>query len=160
MGTYCTRASIPRHPAKLGEILEVRRLSPFDRYDVALFGDNQEIACIPHQGCRLELVATVETSHRQVDLLLPGHVLRYRRSFLFGDRLELPNGTKIGLEALVGFKLQLAPTVTAPPPVEERIVDANRSEERDLNRALEPNEHAGHARVRARRLNLARFLRM
>ena len=34
-------------------------------YDEALiFGDGQEIACIPHTGCRLEIVATPWNSER------------------------------------------------------------------------------------------------
>jgi hypothetical protein len=121
MGEYCTRVHIRRHPAKVGEILEVRRYSSY-YYDVALFGDDREIACIPHQGCRLEIVATAETAHPQANLLLPGHVIRYRWSFFFGDRLELPGGRKVGLASLVGFKMQLLPPVTTAPPVEEAIV--------------------------------------
>ncbi len=40
MGVYCTEAQIPRHPAKMGEIMEVRRVN----YSGAvLFGDKQEI---------------------------------------------------------------------------------------------------------------------
>jgi hypothetical protein len=86
-----------------------------------LIGDKKEIACIPHKGCRLEIAATAATSHRDVNLLLPGHVIRYKRSFLFGDRFELPSGAKAGLEDLLGFKLQLAPSTTPPPPTEEVI---------------------------------------
>ena len=48
MGAYCTLDSIRRHPAGLGEIMEVRRLSTY--YDAAVFGDGNEIACIPHKG--------------------------------------------------------------------------------------------------------------
>jgi len=87
-----------------------------------LIGDKKEVACIPHKGCRLEIAATAATSHRDVNLLVPGHVIRYKRSFLFGDRFELPSGTKVGLEDLLGFKLQLAPSTTPPPPIEEVIV--------------------------------------
>ena len=68
-----------------------------------LIGDKKEIACIPHKGCRLEIAATATTSHRDVNLLVPGHVIRYKRSFLFGDRFELPSGTKVGLGDLLGF---------------------------------------------------------
>ena len=58
MGAYCTLDSIRRHPAGLGEIMEVRRLSTY--YDAAMFGDRGEIACIPHKGCLLEIVAAGE----------------------------------------------------------------------------------------------------
>ncbi len=115
MGAYCTLDYIRRHPAKMGEILEVRRSYP-DYHYVAVFGDNKEIACIPHRGCSLEIVAVPGTSHGEVNLLLPGQVLRYTRSFFFGDRLELPSGKKVGFDQLVGFKLQLAPRMAAAPP--------------------------------------------
>jgi len=59
-------------------------------------------------------VATAPTSHREVNFLLPGQVIRYTRSFFFVDRFELPSGTKVGLWHLVGFKLQLAPSMLAP----------------------------------------------
>jgi len=120
MGAYCTLDSIRRHPARLGEILEVRRL--FTYYDAAVFGDRDEIACIPHKGCLLEIVAAGEAAHPEVNRLLPGHVIRYTRSFFFGDRFELPSGTRVRLAQLVGFKLQLAPPRTAPLPEEEAIV--------------------------------------
>jgi len=120
MGAYCTLDYTRRHPAKMGEIMEVRRFHPYYHY-VAVFGDNKEIACIPHRGCSLEIVAVPETSHGAVNLLLPGQVLRYTRSFFFGDRLELPSGKKVGFDQLVGFKLQLAPRMTAAPPDEETI---------------------------------------
>jgi len=92
-----------------------------DYYGAVLFGDKHEIACIPHKGCRLEIVGTAVTSHRAVNLLLPGHVIRYTRSFLFGDRFELSSGATVGLWHLVGFKLQLALSTTPPPPAEEVI---------------------------------------
>jgi hypothetical protein len=120
MGAYCTLDYTRRHPAKMGEILEVRRFHPYYHY-VAVFGDNKEIACIPHRGCSLEIVAVPGTSHGAVNLLLPGQVLRYTRSFFFGDRLELPSGKKVGFDQLVGFKLQLAPRMAAAPPDEETI---------------------------------------
>jgi hypothetical protein len=120
MGAYCTLDSIRRHPARLEEIMEVRRL--FTYYDAAMFGDRDEIACIPHKGCLLEIVAAGEAAHPEVNRLLPGHVIRYTRSFFFGDRFELPSGTRVGLAQLVGFKLQLAPPRNAPLPEEEAIV--------------------------------------
>jgi hypothetical protein len=119
MGAYCTFAYIRRHRATLGEIMEVRRLSP---YDVAVFGDRDEIACIPHEGCLLEIAAAGKAAHPEVNRLLPGQVIRYTRSFFFGDRFELPSGKKVGLAQLVGFKLQLAPPRTAPLPEEDAIV--------------------------------------
>src|SRR4029453_629139 len=120
MGVYCTLDYIRRHPAGVGEIMEVRRVSPY--YDAAMFGDRGEIACIPHKGCLLEIVAASEATHPEVNRLLPGHVIRYTRSFFFGDRFELSSGRRVGLRELVSFKLQLAPPRTAPLPEEAAIV--------------------------------------
>jgi hypothetical protein len=128
MGAYCRLVYTRRHAARMGEIMEVRRPHP---YDVAVFGDNEEIACIPHRGCRLEIVAAAETQHREVNLLLPGHVIRYTRSFFFGDRLELPSGKKVGLDQLVGFKLQLARPMAAAPSEEEILGKNVRAPEAD-----------------------------
>jgi hypothetical protein len=119
MGAYCTLVYIRRHAAKMGEIMEVRRIDPYQY--VAVFGDNDELACIPHRGCRLEIVATPETAHGELNLLLPGQVIRYTRSFFFGDRLELPSGKKVGLDQLVGFKLQLAPPRTSVSREEQTV---------------------------------------
>jgi len=120
VGAYCTLDHVRRHPARFGEIMEVRRVSPY--YEAAVFGDRDEIACIPHKGCLLEIVAAREAKHPEVNQLLPGQVIRYARSFFFGDRLELPRGTRVSLAQLVGFKLQLAPHRTAPPPEEDGIL--------------------------------------
>jgi hypothetical protein len=98
----------------MGEIMEVRQPYPYDY--VAVFGDNEEIACIPHRGCWLEIVAAPETSHREVNLLLPGQVIRYTRSLFFGERLELPNGKKVGLDQLVGFKFAAGATYDCCAP--------------------------------------------
>lgn len=125
MGAYCTRALIPRHTAKVDEIMEVLWS---DYHGAALFGDRREIACIPHKGCRLEIVATAETTHHGVNLLLPGQVLRYKRSLFILDRLELPSGTKVGLWYFVGFKLRLSPNVPLPPPTEDIVVEQGRGE--------------------------------
>ena len=119
MGAYCVLAPLPHHSATVGEILEVLWS---DYYGAALFGDAQEVACIPHTGCRLEIIATAETTHRGVNLLLPGQVLGYRYSWFLPDRLTLPSGAKVWLGHFVGFKLQLAPNVTCPPPREEDLV--------------------------------------
>ena len=120
MGVYCTLDYIRRHPAGVGEIMEVRRVSTY--YDAAIFGDRGEIACIPHKGCLLEIVAAGEAKQPEVNRLLPGQVIRYTRSFFFGDRFELPSGTRVGLTELVGFKLQLAPPRIAPLPEEDAII--------------------------------------
>jgi hypothetical protein len=63
-----------------------------------------QIARIPHNGCRLEIVATATTAHHGVSLLLPGQILRYKRSLFILDRLELPSGTEVGLGHFVDFK--------------------------------------------------------
>jgi hypothetical protein len=120
MGAYCLRALIPVHAARAGEIMQVLWS---DYYGAVVFGEGGEIACIPHTGCRLEVVATAPTSHREVDLVLPGQVIRYKRSFLFGDRVELPSGTKVGLWHLMGFKLQLVRYPMRPVPVEDDLVE-------------------------------------
>jgi hypothetical protein len=125
MGAYCKLDYTRRHAARMGEIMDVRRSSPYDY--AAVFGDNEELACIPHRGCRLEIVAAPETSHREVNLLLPGQVIGYTRSFFFGDRFELPSGKKVGLDQLVGFKLQLAPPTTATPPRNETVAKTVRA---------------------------------
>ena len=118
MGAYCLLESVPSHRASVGEILEVRWL---DYYGAVIFGDSNEIACIPHEGCRLEITATAPSPHRKVELLLPGQVIRYTHSFFLGDRFALPNGRKVNLRHLVGFKLQLASS-PAPPPLEDVVV--------------------------------------
>jgi hypothetical protein len=109
----------------VGEIMEVRW---FDYHGAIIFGDREEIACIPHAGCRLEIVATPPSSPRKVNLLLPGQVIRYTHSFFRGDRFELPGGTKVSLRHLVGFKLQLASSVALPP--REDVVVRRRPMER------------------------------
>ena len=91
MGAYCVRTLIRRHTAQLGEIMAVLWSG---YYGAAIFGDGQEIACIPNNGCWLEIVGAGETSHRKVNRLLPGQVIRYTRSVLLGDRFELPGGRR------------------------------------------------------------------
>jgi hypothetical protein len=112
MGAYCLLDSIASHQARVGEIMEVIW---FDYHGPVILGDRKEIACIPHTGCRLEIVATPPRPHPKVDLLLPGQVIRYRHSFFRGDRFELPDGSRVGLRPLVGFKLQLASSVALSP---------------------------------------------
>ena len=119
MGAYCFLDSIASHLARAGEILEVVW---FDHHGPVIFGDRREIACIPHAGCRLEIVAAPPSPHPKVDLLLPGQVLSYRHSLLLPDRLTLPSGAKAWLGHFVGFKLQLAANVTSPPPREEDLI--------------------------------------
>jgi hypothetical protein len=125
MGAYCLLGLIPFHTARVGEIMEVLRS---DYYGAVIFGDRQEIACIPHMGCRLEIVATPPISQRKVTFLLPGQVIRYKRSFFLGDRFELPSGTKVSLRHLEGFKLQLASSLVVLP-VEDAVVGKRRRSE-------------------------------
>jgi len=89
MGAYCVLESTPSHRASVGEILEVRW---FDYHGAVIFGDRNEIACVPHEGCRLEITAIPPSTHRKVVFLLPGQVIRYMYSFFLGDRFVLPNG--------------------------------------------------------------------
>ena len=112
MGAYCLLESVPSHRASVGEILEVHW---FDYYGAVVFGERNEIACIPHDGCRLEITATAPSPHCQAELLLPGQVIRYMHSFFLGDRFVLPNGRKAKLQHLVGFKLQLASRPVSAP---------------------------------------------
>ena len=123
MGAYRRWVPVPHHTAKVDEIMEDLWS---DYYGAALFGDEREIACLPHKGCRLEIVATAESSHDEVNLILPGHVVRYKGSFCFLDRFELPSGTIVGLWHLIGFKLRLAPDTIAPVPSEDAILDRAR----------------------------------
>jgi hypothetical protein len=125
MGVYCTRSVISRHTAKVDEILEVLWS---DYHGAVTFGDGRQIACLPHNDCRLEIVETAKTAHHEVSLLLPRQVLRYKRSLLFLDRLELPNGTKVGLWHFVGFKLRLSPNVTLPMLTEDIVVKQARGD--------------------------------
>jgi len=90
-----------------------------DYYGAALVGAEGEIACLPHKGCRLEVVATAESSHREVNLILPGQVIRYKGSLCFLDRFELPSGTTVGLWHLVGFKVRLVSGAITSVPSED-----------------------------------------
>lgn len=121
MGTYWV--PLPRHIAKVDEIMEVRWS---DYYGAALFGDHAEIACLSHKGCRLEILTTAESSHHEVNGVLPGQVVGYKGSFCFLDRFELPSGTAVGLWRLVGFKLRLLPEAIVPAPSENAILNRNR----------------------------------
>jgi hypothetical protein len=102
---------LPRHIAKVDEIMEVRWS---DYYGATLFGEGAEIACLPHRGCRLEILAAAGSADHEVNRVLPGQVVRYKRSFCFLDRLELPSGTTVGLWRLVGFRLRLVSDTIAP----------------------------------------------
>jgi hypothetical protein len=79
----------------------------------------------------LEIVAVGDTTHREVNRLLPGQVIRYTPSFFFG-RFMLPSGKKVRLSQLVGFKLQLVPPRTAPLPEEDAIVERAMRKEREV----------------------------
>ncbi len=142
MGAYCLRALLPSHTAVVGEIMQVLWS---DYYGAVIFGDRREIVCIPHKGCRLEIVATADATHPLVNLLLPGHVIRYTRSFFFRDRFELPSGVTVGLHELVGFKLQFAPSPAPVPPAEELIVERVRQGEDGAGRSdlLVPSPNDG-----------------
>jgi len=126
MGAYC-RVPLPRHVAADGEALEVLWS---DYYGAALFGDRREIACVPHTGCRLEIVATAPSGNPEVTRLLPGQVLPYRRTFFLLDQLVLPSGRRANLGHFVGFNLRLSPAVTPQPPCEEFVVDRARETQR------------------------------
>jgi len=68
MGAYCVRTLIRRHTAQVGELMAVLWS---DYYGAAIFGDGQEIACIPHNGCWLEIVGTAENGSCQVKSFAP-----------------------------------------------------------------------------------------
>ena len=121
MRAYWRWVPLPRHLANVDEIMDVLWS---DYYGAALLGEAGEVADLPHKGCRLEVVATAESSHRRgVNLVLPGEIIHYKGSFCFLDRFELPSGTTVGLWHLVGFKLRLAPDTIAPVPSEDAILD-------------------------------------
>jgi len=91
MGAYRRWVPVPHHTAKVDEIMEDLWS---DYYGAALFGDEREIACLPHKGCRLEIVATAESSHDEVNLILPGHVVRHSRRYEpYGS--ESPRGSML-----------------------------------------------------------------
>lgn len=162
-------AEQPTHDAQEGEVITVRKLP---NGGTAMYGRNNEVACIRKNGCRLETLAAAATSHPAVNRLLPGETVSFRKRraetpwwqqkpakfelfntigrtlliaaavcqlppppfFIVGllllipstvllhkgsrDWFELPDGSIVGLEALVGFKFQLLPAVATPPPVE------------------------------------------
>ncbi len=81
MGTCWTWIPLVRHAAGVDEIMKVLWS---DYYGAALFGDEEELVCLPHKGCRLEIVATAESSHREVNLILPGQVIRYNEQCQLG----------------------------------------------------------------------------
>ncbi len=118
MGAYC-RVPVPRHIAAEGETLKVLWS---DYYGAALFGERREIACVPHGGCRLEIVATATTRHREGQQLLPGQGVQYKRTFWFFDQLVLPSGRSASLWHFVGFTFRLAPAMTPTLPIEEHVV--------------------------------------
>ena len=128
MGAYC-RVPLPRHFATEGETLQVLWS---DYYGAALFGDRREIACVPHRGCRLEIVATAATGHREVQRLLPGQVLHYARVFWLFDRLVLPSGRTADLGHFVGFTFRLTPATIPPLPIEELVVRRARAAQREM----------------------------
>ncbi len=114
---------LPWHTAQAGEIVHVLWS---DYYGAAMFGDDDEIARLPYKRCRLEIVATAASSHREVNFILPGQVVHYKGSFCFRERFELPSGTSVGLWHLVGFKLRLTPDAIGSVPSEDEILDRAR----------------------------------
>ncbi len=145
MGAYCLLEKIPSHTVSVGEIMEVRWS---DYHGAIIFGDREEVACIPHAGCRLEIVTTPPSSHRKVNLLLPGQVIRYTHSFFLGDRFELPGGTKVSLRYLVGFKLQLASSLAIP--VVEDVVGGRRPRSEPERVLLRPTSRVPMAAAQTR----------
>src|SRR5262245_32653853 len=113
-----------RHVAKIDEILHVLWS---DYYGAALFGDDVEVASLPHTRCRLEVVGDAESSHRDPNGLLPGQVIRYKGRRCFVDRFELPGGTTVALWCLVGFTLRILSDTVVPVPSEESVLDSVRS---------------------------------
>src|SRR2546428_5271587 len=109
MGAYCLLGVIPSHTVSIGEIMEVLWS---DYHGAIIFGDREEVACIPHAGCRLEIVAT------------PPPALTARSTFSCRDRSSdtrtrsssaIGSSCRVSLRHLVGFKLQLASSVALPP---------------------------------------------
>jgi hypothetical protein len=123
MGAYRRWVPISHHTVKVDEVMKVLWS---DYYGAALFGDENEIACLPHKGCRLEIVAAAESSHHEANLILPGQVVRYQGSFILLGRFEFPSGIIVGLWHLIGFKLRLARDTIGPVPSEDAILDRAR----------------------------------
>ena len=126
---------LPEHTAQFDEIMGVLWS---DYYGAVLFGDEGAIARLPHKGCRLEVVATAASSHHEVNLVLPGQVIRYKGSFCFLDRFELPSGTTVGLWNLVIFTVRLVSDAITPVP----------SEDAGTNLALRAPRQSGDERSR------------
>lgn len=121
--TNCQRRR--HHKAGVGEIMTVTGVEDLVA-PMVLIGDKDEVACIPHQGCKLEIQATAKSSHPEADRLLPGQVISYIQVrlgwFVRRDLFLLPTAREVQLSQLAGFKLTLLPDVSAPPPAEEEIL--------------------------------------
>ena len=111
------------HKARVGE--EVRVASDgFGR--MMLMGDQTEVACIPHQGCRLEVLEVAPSRNPEVQQLLPLDAITYIQvrhlRVLKRDLFLLPSGREVKLKDLEGFKLKLMPPEISRPPREEDIL--------------------------------------
>ena len=131
MGAYCLLGSIPSHTVSVREIMEVRW---FDYHGPIIFGDREEIACIPHAGCRLEIVATPPSSPRKVNLLLPGQVIRYTHSFFLGDRFELPGEPSAPCRVQTAARVKRGPSAPGGRRRPEEADGASRNASRRLPR--------------------------
>ena len=111
------------HDARVGEEMLVTG----NAYgQMTLRGDRNEVACIPHRGCRLETVKVAPSINPEVKRLLPLEVItfiqvRFLRIFR-RDLFLLPNGREVTLKDLEGFKFKLMPLEVSRPPREEDIL--------------------------------------
>ena len=120
--TGCTGQQRVFHKAEVGEIMVVVR--EFSR--MRMVGNRDEIACIPHEGCRLEIQETAASTDPQVKQLLPLDEITYIQvrflKVFRRDLFLLSNGREVELWKLEGFKLRLMSPEIPRPPREEDVL--------------------------------------
>ncbi len=129
--TGCTNYRF--HDARVGEAMRVTG----NAYgDMVLRGDRDEVACVPHRGCRLELLEVAPSNNPEVQKLLPLDFITFiqvRFLYIFRrDLFLLPNGREVKLKDLEGSTLKLMPLGIDRPPREEDILQRARAREEVL----------------------------
>lgn len=111
------------HQARVGEEVCVRG-NAYGR--MILRGHRDEVACVPHQGCRLEVLAVAPSKNPEVQQLLPLDTITYIQARFLRifrrDLFLLPTGREVKLKDLEGSKLRLLPPEISRPPREEDIL--------------------------------------
>jgi hypothetical protein len=108
---------LPGHTARLDEIMVVRGS---DYYGAALVGAEGRDRPSAAQGMSARSRSDGgELTPRRKPVILPGQVIRYKGSFCFLQRFELPSETTVGLWHLVGFKVRLVSGAMTSVPSED-----------------------------------------